>query len=582
MPIAIMDGAEFRVSYGNQAFCAMLAMTADAVADSPFITLMPDKAECLALLEATYKDGQNRTYAEQIPAEPGSRQWLYEVWLIEDETGAVYSPRRVALEMIEIGAIHTQTASMNEALLVSAVRQHELVEQAHALNAQLSIEIQERLSAELEIERWAFYDALTDLPNRRLLLDRLHQAILACSRGMHHGAVYFIDLDSFKKLNDTRGHHIGDLLLQCVARRLKHCVRDHDTVARLGGDEFVLLIEGLSGEPATAHLHAADIGVKILAALSEPYLLGNYVYTCTASLGIVLFNSPSQSVEEVLQRADLALYKAKAAGKNNFHFFHSELETASNALNVLDGELRTAISVGQLRLYYQPQVDKSGRLRAVEALLRWEHPTKGLLLPVEFIPYAEDHGIIELLGLWVIEAACAQLVAWAQIPAMRHLALAINVSAREFSHPAFASRILAIVKNAGTNVEKLVIELTERVRFESEEQAVVTMQTLKDAGLSFALDDFGIGYSSLAILSTFPLRQVKIDRSFVGDLLTNRGNQIITRAVIALARSLGLSVVAEGVETEEQWDFLREQGCDLYQGFLFGKPHPVDHLQLQY
>jgi diguanylate cyclase (GGDEF)-like protein len=279
--------------------------------------------------------------------------------------------------MIEIGSLHPQTAGMNEALLVSAVRQHELVEEAHALNVQLTIDIQERRTAEPEIERLAFFDALTDLPNRRLLVGRLRQAILACSRGLHYGAVFFLDLDHFKKLNDTRVHHVGDLLLKCVAQRLKHSVREHDTVARLGGDEFVVLIENLSEDSAKAHSDAADIGVKVLAPLSEPYLLGNYDYSCMGSLGIALFNASFHSVEEVLNRADLVLYQAKAAGKNNYHFFHSDLETASDALTVLDRELRSAISGAQLRLYYQPQVDESGRLHAAETLLRWEHPTKG-------------------------------------------------------------------------------------------------------------------------------------------------------------------------------------------------------------
>jgi diguanylate cyclase (GGDEF)-like protein len=582
MPIAVLEGPNFVVSYANQAMYTILAKTAEEAVGSPFASLLPGKLACLALLEATYQDGQRRTHVEQEAVEAGFHQWLYEVWLIQEQATADDSPRRVALEMIEIGFLQAQAASVNEALLISAVRQHELVEEAHSLNTQLRTEIQERRKAELEIERLAFFDVLTELPNRRLLVDRLRQAFLACSRGLHHGAVFFIDLDYFKKLNDTHGHHVGDLLLKCVAQRLKHCVREHDTVARLAGDEFVILIEGLSEDFAKAHSDATDIGVKVLAALREPYLLESYEHSCTGSLGIALFDASHQSVEEVLNRADLALYKAKAAGKNSFHFFHSDLEAASRALSALDGELRSAISGSQLRLYYQPQVDEVGRLQAAEGLLRWEHPTRGLLLPMDFIPYAEDHAIIELIDLWVIETACAQLVAWEQIPGMSDIVLAVNISAREFSHPAFASRVLAVVTKAGANAGKLVLELTERVRFESEGQAVVTMHALKDAGFTFALDDFGIGYSSLSLLSTFPLRQVKIDRSFVSDLQTNRGNQVITRSVITLAKGLGLSVVAEGVEFEQQWQLLRDQGCDLYQGYLFGKPNPADRLKLQY
>jgi diguanylate cyclase (GGDEF)-like protein len=310
-------------------------------------------------------------------------------------------PIGVILQVTETAPIHRRASVMNEALLVSAVRQHELIEGAEVLNVKLQAEIRERQRAEAAIEQLAFYDPLTDLPNRRLLMDRLHLALLACCRTLHHGAILFIDLDQFKTLNDTQGHHLGDLLLQQVAHRLTACVRECDTVARLGGDEFVVMIQELSEDPAVANAQAKKIGTKVLDALNQPYLLDGYGHRSTGSIGITLFSNGRESVEDLLKRADLAQYRAKAAGGSAIQFFDPEMQHTATARAVLEADLRRGLQEGQFLLQYQPQVDCEGYLTGAEALLRWRHPTRGLLSPAEFIVFAEENGLIESIGLWV-------------------------------------------------------------------------------------------------------------------------------------------------------------------------------------
>ena len=441
------------------------------------------------------------------------------------------------------------------------------------------VDISDRKAAEAEIKHLAFYDPLTLLPNRRLLLDRLQHALLTCARTHDHGAIFFIDLDDFKNLNDTQGHAAGDLLLQQVAMRLKTCIRESDTVARLGGDEFVVLIEQLSPDVTKSVQQAHAIGEKVLGVFKEQYQLGSQEYRFTGSVGITLFKDHHESVSDLMKRADLALYRAKSAGRSTMRLFDPEMEAIVQARSVLDADLRRGLLEQQFVLFYQPQVDEKGRLTGVEGLLRWKHPLRGLITPENFISFAEEKGLIGLLGQWVLEQACIQLNMWSGDPHTHHLKIAINVSAHEIAHPQFVTRVLKIVDAAGADPCKLVFEFTESVMLGSLTDTLTKMLALKERGIFFALDDFGVGYSSLSYLQKLPLDQLKIDRTFVRDVLTNPNDAVIARSVIALGSSLGISVIAEGVETEEQREFLASQGCSAYQGYLFGRPVPIEQLQ---
>ena len=582
LPIALMHGAEMLFRYVNPAFCKLVGFSSEQMLGASFRDLLPDQHACLLLLQRAYRGGTCETHTDQEHTSSHSLFWAYEIWPIWSDAPADQNPLGVVLQITETGVLHRQATVMNEALLLSAVRQHELAEAAEVLNARLTAEIGERKRAEREIEQLAFYDPLTGLPNRRLLLDRLHHANLSCSRTMHHGAVLFIALDHFKSLNDTRGHHVGDLLLQQVARRLKECVREDDTVARLGGDEFVVMLEGLSANFEEAQAQAKRVGAKVLAALGKPYLLADHVHHSTGSIGIGMFSKDRESVEDILQHADLAQYRAKWSGGDGVRFFNAEIQSDARARAALEADLRGAVPKNQLRLHYQVQVDEAGKTRGVEALLRWEHPARGLLAPADFIPYAEGYGMIDGLGLWVIEAACTQLVAWSRKPETASLTLALNVSAQEIEHPEFVTRILTILHKTGADPTRLILEFTEGTMFASGEETLAKMTALKTRGISFALDDFGIGYSPLSYLKSLPLAQVKIGRSFVSEVLTSHSDGIIAGALIAMGQSLGLTVVAEGVESQEQQRFLAKHGCRMYQGYLFGRPLPVEELVLDH
>jgi diguanylate cyclase (GGDEF)-like protein/PAS domain S-box-containing protein len=441
------------------------------------------------------------------------------------------------------------------------------------------VDISERKAAEAEIKHLAFYDPLTLLPNRRLLLDRLQHALLTCARTHNHGAIFFIDLDDFKNLNDTQGHAAGDLLLQEVAIRLKTCIRDSDTVARLGGDEFVVLIEQLSPDVHKSVEQARIIGEKILGIFSEQYQLGTQEHRFTGSVGITLFKDDHESITDLMKRADLALYRAKSAGRSTMRLFDPEMEATVQARGVLDADLRRGLHEVQFVLYYQPQVDANGCVLGVEGLLRWQHPLRGLITPENFISFAEEKGLIGLIGQCVLKQACAQLNLWSCSPQTDLLKIAINVSAHEIAHPQFVTRVLKIIDAAGADARKLVFEFTESVMLGSITDTLGKMLALKERGICFALDDFGVGHSSLSYLQKLPLDQLKIDRSFVRDVLTNPNDAAIARSVIALGNSLGINVIAEGVETEEQRQFLADLGCSVYQGYLFGRPVRAQHLE---
>jgi len=439
----------------------------------------------------------------------------------------------------------------------------------------LARNITQRKSSEEEINKLAFFDALTNLPNRRLMVDRLRQALAMSTRSGRIGALQFIDLDNFKTLNDTQGHAMGDLLLQQVAKRLTECMRQGDTVARLGGDEFVVMIEELSEDREEAAALAETIGEKILSTISVPYRLAGLEYQITPSIGITLYSDHEQSTDELLKQADLAMYQSKSAGRNTLRFFDPAMQAVITTRVSLEGDIRQGILKAQFLLYYQPQVNRTGETVGAEVLVRWPHPTRGMVPPGEFIPLAEDTGLILPLGNWVLETACTQLALWGQNPRMQHLTLAVNVSARQFRQPDFVAYVLDLITYTGVNPRKLKLELTESLLVNDVEETTLKMTALKENGVGFSLDDFGTGYSSLSYLKRLPLDQLKIDQSFVRDLMTDPNDAAIALAVITLGHALGLTVIAEGVETQAQRDHLHRQGCDAYQGYLLGRPMPL-------
>jgi diguanylate cyclase (GGDEF)-like protein/PAS domain S-box-containing protein len=433
--------------------------------------------------------------------------------------------------------------------------------------------------AEEEIHNLAFYDYLTGLPNRRLLLDRVKQALMTSTRHNLHGAVLFIDLDNFKTLNDTQGHAVGDLLLVEVAKRLTECVRAEDTVSRLGGDEFVVMLEGLSVASWQAGAQAELVGEKILDALNQPYLLGEYEHHSTPSIGISLFRGSAESVEEVLKHADTAMYQAKQSGRNTMRFFDPAMQEALESHILIEADLRQALPQGQLLLYYQAQVNDFRRVIGAESLLRWQHPRHGMISPLEFIPVAEESRLIISIGAWVLQKACEQLKQWEQHPHTRALQLAVNVSARQFRQADFVAQVSAALQQYAANPALLKLELTESLVLENVSDTVEKMQALKALGVRFAMDDFGTGHSSLAQLKRLPLDQVKIDQSFVRDIATDPNDATIVQTIIAMTNALGLDVIAEGVETEAQLQFLKKHGCRKFQGYLFGEPMPVTEFE---
>ena len=442
-------------------------------------------------------------------------------------------------------------------------------------------DISKRKEAEAQIHQLAFYDPLTQLPNRRLLLERLHQAFGTSARSGQHGAVLFLDLDNFKTLNDTKGHEIGDLLLAEVAKRLNACVSDGDTVARLGGDEFVVVLESLSAVADEAAAEADMVAERIRAQLSLPYRLANRDYRTTPSIGIVLFSGNLQSLDDVMKYADTAMYQAKTAGRNAIRFYDPVMQAAVEARADLEEELRHALELHQLCLYYQIQMDSRNRPRGAEVLLRWQHPERGLIAPSQFIPLAEESGLIVPIGLWVLQTACTQLKTWRNDKLTRDLTLAVNVSAKQFRSPNFVAQVQRTVVESGAKPALLKLELTESIVLENVEDTIAKMRELKLFGVSFSMDDFGTGYSSLQYLKQLPLDQIKIDQSFVRDIVTDTNDAAIVQTIIAMGEVLGLNVIAEGVETEAQREFLDSRGCHSFQGYLFGRPMPLSDFEAQ-
>jgi diguanylate cyclase (GGDEF)-like protein/PAS domain S-box-containing protein len=433
-------------------------------------------------------------------------------------------------------------------------------------------DITERRLANEKIHALAFYDALTGLPNRRLMLDRLHQTVLQHQRNGQYGALLFIDLDNFKVINDSLGHHVGDQLLVQVAQRLTACCRTGDTIARLGGDEFIVMFEDLSDDPLSALSTVKKMATKILDTLSEPYNLSSLSSPITASIGVALFQDKEDSVDELLKRADLAMYQAKSAGRNRIRFFDPVMQELLIKRTELESDLRLAIERHEFVVFYQPQIDMNNRMVGVEALVRWQHPARGLVSPFEFIGLAEEAGLIWDIGAQVLDQACAQLSHWQASALSSNLTVSVNISAEQFHHAGFVESVLAVVSRYDLDPKFLVLEITESLLLQNVDEIIDKMTALKSVGIRFSIDDFGTGYSSLAYLKRLPLDELKIDRSFVMDVTTDDNAVAIVSAFISLAHLLGLHVVAEGVETVEQQQLLANNGCDVIQGFLFSKP----------
>lgn len=441
------------------------------------------------------------------------------------------------------------------------------------------VDITERKAAERQIQHLAYFDPLTGLPNRRLFQDRMAQMMAASARSRQFNAVVFLDVDNFKALNDSRGHSVGDQLLIEVARRIQECVRTSDTVARLGGDEFMVILDSLGTDTRDAAVLAGAIAEKLREALVLPYDLDGQHFHCSASLGVSLIRGADESVESVLKHADLAMYEAKSAGRNAVRFFDQAMQTVLDARTAAERDLRSAAALGQLTLYYQPQTDGAGVTHGAEALLRWRCPKRGLVQPMDFIPLAEATGLIVPIGRWVIEAACAQLAAWAESATTRGLHLAVNVSARQFREPRFTATVRNALSLSGADPGRLKLEITESMVIDDVGATLATMQELCEQGVRFSVDDFGTGHSSLTYLSNLPLSELKIDKSFVAKLPASRSDAIIAQTIITLATRMGLEVIAEGVETPAQLEFLHENGCQVYQGHLFGPALPPAEFQ---
>lgn len=432
-----------------------------------------------------------------------------------------------------------------------------------------------------KIKQLAFYDPLTELPNRRLLLERLDQAIIISQRHQHFGAVIYMDLDHFKTLNDTLGHQEGDELLIKVAERIKGVIRDEDTACRIGGDEFVVLISGYNSTLEEMIEHASVVAEKIRDELNHPFKLSQGEQLFSTSIGVSVFPDLVSESREIIEQADTAMYRAKQSGRNRVSFFSSQMQEEHNRKTTLERMLLTALSQKQFVMYYQGQTNAKGEIRSIEALIRWIHPEQGMVSPAEFIPIAENSHLIVDIGNWVVEEVCLQIKQWQQAGLfLEHVS--INISPRQFRQKDFVKQVRNAIDNAGIEAKYLMIELTESIVIEDIKDTIAKMLQLKMMGISISIDDFGTGYSSLTYLKQLPLTQLKIDQSFVRDINIDTSDEVIVEAIIGLAFKLGLEVIAEGVETIEQLKFLEEKGCRKYQGYYFCRPVPANEIVKKY
>jgi diguanylate cyclase (GGDEF)-like protein/PAS domain S-box-containing protein len=444
-------------------------------------------------------------------------------------------------------------------------------------------DITDRKHAIDKIEHLAFYDALTGLPNRLELLNSLKRALAASVRSGRDGAILFIDLDNFKTINDTLGHDVGDQLLQQVAERLISCIRANDTIAhlaRLGGDEFVVMLEDLSEKAIEAAIQAKVVGNKLLYALNQPYQLVKHDYQSSVSIGVAFFSDHYQKQEDLLKHADIAMYQAKKDGRNTIRLFDPQMQTSINLRAALEKDLRVALQGKQFTLYYQPQVYHNRQIIGAEVLIRWQHPKRGLVSPLDFIPLAEETGLILPIGQWILETACDQIKAWGASTKTKHLHLSVNVSAKQFYQPDFVSKLSQILINSGINPDRLKLELTESLVLDDIKDTIFKMNALREIGVRFSIDDFGTGHSSLSYLTQLPLDQLKIDQSFIHNIGIKPTDSVIVQTIIGMGNNLGIDVIAEGVETELQRDFIQRNGCPIYQGYFFSKPVPLEEFEV--
>jgi diguanylate cyclase (GGDEF)-like protein/PAS domain S-box-containing protein len=504
-----------------------------------------------------------------------------EMLLASDPDRSIYQGMKVFLE----SEAHWEGELKNRRADGSAYPQHlavTAVMDAHnrPVNYILRLtDITARKAAEKAIQDLAYNDQLTGLPNRRYLAQHLRRSFSHGNRSKDMGALLFIDLDNFKLLNDSLGHAVGDALLKQVAKRLQACVREGDLLARLGGDEFLVILTRLGENPLEAAARAEAVGEKILAELKEPYHLENTQHYCSASIGITLFREKEAEFEELLTQADISMYEAKHEGRNRLRFFDQPMQRAIEQRAELERALRRGIEKKEFELYYQVQVDRKRQPKGVEALLRWRDPERGLLSPTSFIHVAEETGMIFPIGLTVLEIACEQLLAWKQSPTTQDLSISINVSARQFRQPNFIEEVLKVIAKYAIEPAKLKFELTESSFFENIEEATKALEHLNLFGLKFSLDDFGTGYSSLRHLKQLPIEELKIDQSFVHDIAVDSQDRTIVQTIISMAQHLGIDCIAEGVETEDQLEMLMEDGCNSFQGYLFGRPEPIKEFE---
>ncbi|WP_426103561.1 putative bifunctional diguanylate cyclase/phosphodiesterase [Massilia sp. TSP1-1-2] len=504
-------------------------------------------------------------------------------WCFVDEQGAPIAPQdypvsRVIrssepLEALVVGVRRDQTLRVVW-LLVHAFPEFD----GQGVLRQVVVnfdDISPRRQAEEKIHHLAFFDSLTGLANRHLLMNRLQVATATSARSLHYGAVMFIDLDKFKAINDVLGHAVGDQMLMQVAQRILGCVRETDTVARIGGDEFAVLLGELDPGVEAASQSSALVAEKIRRALTTPFYLKGSAHHSSPSIGVSLFVGNGESADVLLRQADMAMYKAKDAGRNTMRFFSAAMQLAVETHAALEADLRHAVGRGELSLHYQVQIDADARALGAEALARWTHPTRGAVSPLQFIPIAEESSLILDIGDWVLATACAQLARWHRDARLQHLTLAVNVSARQFHQSDFVPALAALLGRHAFDAARLKLELTESVVLNDVADMVTKMVALRALGVSLSMDDFGTGYSSLSYLKQLPLDQIKIDQSFVRDITTDATDAVMVKTIIDLARNFHFHVIAEGVETQAQLDFLQLHGCTAYQGYLFSKPVPI-------
>lgn len=437
-----------------------------------------------------------------------------------------------------------------------------------------------RRQAEERLRHMAFHDDLTDLPNRALLIDRLNQALLSAQRNDFYGGLIFLDLDDFKNVNDALGHPVGDMLIRQVAQRLVDEFRVEDTVSRFGGDEFIILLPNLGKTLKEAEWRVQLQAEKICASFARPYLLDEQNLTVKPSIGITLFPDQNSSVDDLLKQADTAMYKSKSDGGDRFSFYQAEMQDKANKRLSIEKELREALSRNEFKLFYQPQCDATGRVIGVEALLRWNHPVRRLVSPDDFIFIAEASGLIIPIGEWVLTRACSDLSVLNQKSASGKLRMSVNVSARQFKQDDFVERVKAIMHETGIDPHSLTLEVTESIMIGDIAETTDKLLALQKLGVEFSIDDFGTGYSSLQYLQQMPFKEIKIDRSFVIDIEKDKGKASIVTTILSMASNLNMRVVSEGVETEQQFEFLKRNGCDVYQGFYFSRPLPIEGLTI--